>query len=76
MIKITKQGEIPKDRITIVYMKCENCKTEFVVTEDELQEITVAFGGEYTDCPLCGKHIRRPGITHKVTLERFREIFN
>jgi uncharacterized protein with PIN domain len=53
MIKIIKQGEIPKQENTIYKFKCDYCNTEFET--DEVEKEKMLNGNVYARCPLCDK---------------------
>lgn len=56
MVKITKMGQLPSERIHA--LKCSKCKTEFECTEGEMTASPDQrdAGAKHINCPLCSNY--------------------
>lgn len=58
MIKIIKEGKVPKNYKTIFNAKCEKCNCEFEFEYDDFTRIEKRFDGNYyIKCPCCNHEI-------------------
>lgn len=77
MINIIKRGHIPKVIIPHYNIKCDHCNTVFECdkTDTHFKMVGHGEGGQYINCPKCGKGISEFMNTDWITtnLDEIRE---
>ena len=70
MIKIIKEGKIPKPKKYIYKEKCSVCGCEFEFEIEDCIAIERRINGFMTvDCPCCKNHIPTKGVNHREVEE-------
>ena len=58
MIKIIKEGKLPKVYKRIYTATCDKCKCEFEFEDEDFTRVEKRFDGNYfINCPFCGYEI-------------------
>ena len=66
MIKIIKEGKLPKKYFTKYEITCPYCKTVFECDKEDITYIIGPYGIHVVDCPFCKNKINLRSCNYKT----------